>query len=172
MAYFSGHSCCWGISVKEYNYSKHKWGNYRIERGIEASILRNGEVFYSFPTNDFAYAVARAQVLMVLLQEHPIMFSSHTFKKDLEKRPIYYSDTACIITYYGGAPDQRLHLLAVNGEKFRQPRHWDDDNEGVTLFEEGPESLEYTTDIFDENIYWFREPKEPDVIQILFPDEK
>ena len=65
---------CWEVRFKQSNYAKHKWDEWDIRSSGQCQIYANGRLVYSFGSRDVAYALSKAQYLMVNLMEHPYNF--------------------------------------------------------------------------------------------------
>ena len=81
---FGGHSVCWGIEYKEYNTSKTKWGSTSVRDHGKAIVKRNGKAICCFGCRKAGYGLAKAQVALVELQEHPINFHDRDFMKEFD----------------------------------------------------------------------------------------
>ena len=68
----------WEISIKQQNYTKHKWDETDFRNSTYVEMRCNQQLVYAFTTTGtdrgFAYALAKIQYLQVQLDEHPYNF--------------------------------------------------------------------------------------------------
>jgi hypothetical protein len=81
------HRICWEINYKQKNTSKYKWDSWNFRSSGYCTIKANGKEIYTFGSFDLAYALAKAQTMLVQLLEHPYNFLNPAEMKD---RKIWY----------------------------------------------------------------------------------
>ena len=137
----------WGLEYTPTNYYKFKWGEGEIRRGRKLIITRNGELFYD---GLMTFHQAIAYVKDGLLDEHPLDLNERNFDKKCIGRKVWWrSEPAVIARYIKG---QACVILKPDGiKKFTVPAE----------FAKEPfcdeEEAEVKVNIFDKNIWWFRE---------------
>ena len=146
---FNGSPVRWGVVIDDSNYIKHKWGEGEILHTHWVSITRNGEEFYSFACGGLGYGMAKAQVLIARLEDHPISFNDIDFEAQIIGRKIWWHESPGIIRRY--IKGQACVMIEPDGiEKFPRPSSYrDDDPYG--------EDIDIKAEIFDNNIWWFRD---------------
>lgn len=88
----------WDIQIKQYNYTKHKWGDLDFRNSTRIEMHCNGKLVYAFTTSGgdrgLAFGMAKVQVLQVQLAEHPYNF----FEPETERgRKIYWYGLPAIV---------------------------------------------------------------------------
>ena len=78
---------CWEIDYKQGNRSKYKWNDWQITSTGRCIIKANGKEVYSFGSHNIAYAMSKAQSLIIELTEHPYNFLN---PEEMKGRKIYY----------------------------------------------------------------------------------
>jgi hypothetical protein len=84
----------WDIRFKEYNTSKEKWGSTQFRSGLNCEMYCNDKLIYSFGTNDLAFAMAKAQYLIIKMSEHPYDFFNP--KSELGRKIWWYGLPATV----------------------------------------------------------------------------
>lgn len=97
---FDGVAPRWGIVAREVNLFKTKWGETEVRSDISVVITRNDEDFYSFGCRDLSYGLAKAQVLLTNIQEHPLNFHMTNFDTEMIGRKIMFRDEPAYIERY------------------------------------------------------------------------
>jgi len=146
---FAGSPCRWGFRVDDNNYIRNKY-DAEVLHNHYAVITRNGEDFYSFAYGGLGGAVAKAQILIDEFEEHPIWPNEIDFDKKVIGRKVWWSDfRASVRSYIKG---QACVMLVPDGEdKFPIPKCYGEDDICCD------EREEIKTEIFDKNIWWFRD---------------
>lgn len=152
---YDGESARYGIKAEPINYISSKWSEDSIERSVRITITRNDKEFYGFVCRDLSYGVAKAQTLIVKIEEHPINFNDRDYiKKDIIGRKIWWRNQPAIIESW------------VEGQACIIVKP--DFNDGTTHFktpeyfiaEDGLYEEEETVKLdvlADREIWWFRE---------------
>lgn len=164
----------WDIHFKQKTTTKEKWGetNYRTSTWCE--ILCNGKPFYSFPTtggmNGLAFAMAKAQHMIVVLWEHPFNF----FEPEKEQgRKIYWYGLPAtvrissvhsweigIVPDYTCGLDKKEWWAELKNRKSLIPEKKDDDFKEMEDedFNEDQQSdyINWGDAFSDQHINWFR----------------
>lgn len=165
--------CLWEFSIKQNQYSKHKWDEIDIRSSITVEMKCNGKVVYVFSSGGkyLYYAMAKIQVLQVQLSEHPFNF----FEPETEQGRLIY--------FYGLPAKVRLsytpgeiHIEAdytagvdkntwwkeyasrrtVMGNKKEDRVHDEADDQEDTDEYMGRDSINWGDALSDGNIDWFR----------------
>lgn len=165
------HRTCHTFVFKEYNSAKIKWDEMRTSRGIHVTILANDKAILNFTVGgDMGYAMARAQYMIVKMQEH-----SYNFYKPEENqnRPIYYYNLPArirnksepgeiaIIPDYVEGWDKKSWWKEYYNRSTRKP-YLKSDIEDFEMekedFEESQqqEYINWGSALSDQNIYWHR----------------
>jgi len=154
---FSGHVVQWGIEYIPSNYTKYKWGKSEVKKSGKTIIKRNGKIFYSIGSREHEYGLAKAQVALVQIQEHPICFHDQDYMKELIGRKIWLNDQPALIERANVCEEDGIYIWVVPDkskiEKFIFPR-WENTEEESWIgeYENGTKC-----DILESNIDWFRE---------------
>ena len=158
---FNGNAPIWGIEYKQKNSYRNKWGGTSVQfRGI-CTITRNGKAFYSFGARDVEYGLAKAQVLLSEIQEHPIDFHCRNWREEVINREIYYCNQPAIITEVYEYGEGEICVKIVPDKKyievFSKPPWMKEDHE-LEYYEEAYRDG-VKDDILSSNIYWYRSNK-------------
>lgn len=97
---FNAEPVRWGFIAKSNNYIKSKYDETEVHHTNSVTITRNDEPFYTIGCRDLFYGVAKAQVLIEEIQEHPLEFNCIDYDKNMIGRKIMYKDEPAIITDY------------------------------------------------------------------------
>jgi len=156
---FNGKAPAWGIRYEQNNYYKNKWSGQSIEYRGMAIITRNGKDFYGFGARDMDYGLARAQVVLVQLQEHPIAFHYRDWQEEVINRKIYYCNQPAIIERICNIDKYGICVMIVPDkehiDKFLKPAYMMSDD---SLCEyEDEYAYRVKDDILTDNIYWYRD---------------
>lgn len=138
----------WGISVKECNSIKSKWGEETLRGSVWVTITRNDEDFYSFVCGDIDFGWAKARSLLTKIQEFgPVNFNSRYFvEKEIEGRKVWWKGTPLVIDWY--IPGQCCAIA-----------HWDEER-GPMIGKVPCDCGEFKVKLDlleDGNIWWFDE---------------
>ena len=100
--------------------------------------------------------MAKGQVALAELQEHPINFCDQNYLEEVKGRKIWYNDQPAIIDHPILCDEDGLSLWVVPDkehiEKFRFPTWENTDEEGwIQEYENGARC-----DILEDHIDWFR----------------
>ena len=135
----------WGLEYQPTHYLKTKWNEPEIRRGRKLIITRNGEPFYD---GIMTFHQAVAYVKDGLLDEHPLSLNERDFDKKCIGRKVWWRSEPAVITRYvkGQAcvilkPDG-IKNFTVPAEFAKEPYYYEED---------------VKVNIFDKNIWWFRE---------------
>lgn len=85
---------CWDIHFVQRNTSKVKWNKHQFSNHIHCSINCNGKPFYEFSTIDMAFAMAKAQYMIIAMSEHP--FNFHEPEKENGRKIYWYGLPATV----------------------------------------------------------------------------
>lgn len=147
---------CWDIRIKEINHYKVKWDEDRWSSNTSCEMWANGKLIYGFVVRDIEFAMAKAQVLMIQLTEHPFNFFDQ--KKEEGRKIWWYYEPGNIKI----RPDYATMDKETWWKKYheRAQRPGEDDE-----FENWEDRMgDYKTDdlinwgdaLSDQHIYWFR----------------
>lgn len=136
------------FEVEEKNYTKEKWGSTDLRNSVIVKIFINNTPVYQFSCRDTDYALARCNTLRVELLEHPLDFVN---MEKIRGRLIWYRNQPGVLVDFDTG-EVTIRADSPDGFDMRTPydiRIEDDDEYHSTSIR---------TDIFDRNIYWFRDP--------------
>ncbi len=145
------HRPAFEFRVRQENGYKHKWGGYRLTKSVVATIIANGKSVYEFHTRDMDYALAKCQVLAAEMTEHS--FDFFDLQSNNNRKVWYYEQPGLIKPdyYHNG----RLSIIYDGDEEgFDLDRPWWIRN---PIEDDWHMKKEVHTDVFDSNIYWFRD---------------
>jgi len=155
---FNGKSPIWGIEYKQDNRSKNKWGSCSIEYYGKAIITRNGKAFYGFGARSIEYGLAKAQVLLTEIQEHPIPFHFRNWREEVINREIYYQNQPAIIEDIYESGENGISIKIIPDKRhiniFEKPIYMSEDYD-IEYYEEAYKNG-VRDDILASSIYWFR----------------
>lgn len=138
---FDAHPVNYSISIEEVSFLNVKRDEIRADQSYKTFIRRNGKNFYSFYCNKMDYGLAKAQVLIAEINEHPISFHFINFKEQIINRKIFWNEIpAVIVGFHGNEPCRIVIKMRGKGQS------------SVTTD---------VTDVFDKRIDWFREYEYP-----------
>ena len=137
----------WGLEYTPTNYYKFKWDEGEIRRGRKLIITRNGEPFYD---GLMTFHQAIAYVKDGLLDEHPLGLNERDFDKKCIGRKVWWRSEPAVITRY--IKGQACVILKPDGiDHFTVPAEFADEEPDYYC------DTVVKTNIFDDNIWWFRE---------------
>jgi len=149
---FNGIPVRWGFIVDDNNFKKFKHEPEVLHNHM-ITIIRNGKVFYIFPSSGVAYGAGKAMEIIESIGEHALGFNTIDFDKKMIGRKVWWHETPAIITRWieGQAcvmlePDQTGHDTKI---KFPVPAYFT--NEG----DEDEEDIK--ANILDKHIWWHRD---------------
>lgn len=141
----------WGIRYEQNHYTKCKWDECECNLSEGAMITRNGKDFYYCGGR---IGLAKAQYLLGgIIDEHPLSLHERDFDKKAEGMKIWWRSQPAILQRYLGSNDARIVIAPDGIENFVVPAEFQKDEDASSYYEDGV----VVTDIFDDNIYWFRE---------------
>lgn len=144
---FNGEPVRWAIETRSNNYITSKWGETEVNHSYWIIITRNGEQFYEFGCNNLPYGLAKAQVLLTEISEHPIYFNEIDYdKRYMIGRKVKFRDEPGIITHY--FKDQGAVMIEADLEAGADISKFDSDGH--------PGKYGVKEDIFASSINWFR----------------
>ena len=156
---FNGSAPIWGIEYKQKNSYRNKWGETSIQFHGTCTITRNGKAFYSIGARDMEYGLAKAQVLLTEIHEHPIAFHYRNWREEVINREIYYCNQPAIITEIYESLEGEICVKIVPDKKhiesLSKPPWMKEDHE-IEYYEEAYKDW-VKDDILTNNIYWYRE---------------
>jgi len=150
ISFCGNHAPRWEISWNIKHYTKNKWNETSIEFNGIWTIYRNGIEFITGGARTMSYGLAKAQTVLVELQEHSIPFHFRNWRDEVLNRKIWYHNQPGIITSIieGG---QLCVMISPHGiSEFEPPAHlrdadwWNEDD------------VIHKTSMLDHNINWFR----------------
>lgn len=137
---FYGEPVRWAIETRSNNYITGKWGETEVRHSYYIIITRNGEPFYEFGCSHLSYGLAKAQVLLTEISEHPVYFNEIDYdKKYIIGRKVKFKGEPGIITKY--FKDQGAVMIKPDIEA----------GTNISKF-----YCEVKEDIFADSINWFR----------------
>lgn len=142
---FSGDSCKWDITLMSNNYYRNKWNEKSIEHNYVCSILRNNKKFYTMCSYNLDYLMAKANVLMHEIYEHPVNFHIIGYENEIIGRKIIWKQTPCTIEHY--SMNNNLIIVPDSNNNFT------DDFIKTNEFDT---DLSFPEDLFSSSISWFR----------------
>lgn len=140
---------CFGVEIKQGNRTKCKWGETQIRGFTTVNIKHNDQVVYSYGCRDIEYALAKAQVTITQMMEHPFKFSDP--ESEIGRKIWYRNQPAFIesLVLSQGA----IMIRHAKGEDFVFDDAWRTEEDQICDREWG--SL-VKDDIFTDKIWWFR----------------
>ena len=140
---------CYEVSLVQQNRTKQKWGETRINSRCIVKISCNTKVVYEFFCHNVAYGLARSQILITKMGDHPFDFSDP--KKEIGRKIWFYDQAAVIsdLTLSQGC----IIAKKEDGTGFDLTKPWD--REDSVDYWNGKNEVK--DDIFSKNIYWFRD---------------
>ncbi len=160
---------CFEYNFREYNSTKIKWDDLRINRGVSVTITANDKPFYQFNAHKLDYAFAKAQTLVVQMMEHPYNFLTPEEEKG---RKIYFYGLPATVRpsshpgEIGIIPDYTTGIAKSEWWRMynlrRQPVGGEPDKEWAEIEASDAEENEHNDYInwgdamSDGNINWFR----------------
>lgn len=134
----------WGIKYEPTLTLKTKWGETRAHTNNSVIVTRNGKDFY------YCHSIAKAQVILEEIDEHPLNLNEIDFDKKAIGRKIWWrSQPAVIRSFIWGSG---TIAFEPEGEKdFEIPKEFGNEQ----FYYEGERTI--TTSIFDKHIWWFRD---------------
>jgi len=148
----------WGIHFEYNNYYRAGNGFTKqdeIREGGQCWITRNGEKFYEVSGRKHEYALAKAQTLIVEIEESGWGFFNRNWEKNFIGRKVYYNNQPAKIERI--CEGQGAMIIVPDGIEAFEPQVWQiDENESKEecMAENG---LSVKADIFSPHIWWFRE---------------
>jgi len=85
---------CFEIKLVQGNRTKFKWNETRINATGKAEIICNKTKVYEYRFRDIEYGLAKAQVLITTISEHPFNFTDP--KSEIGRKIWYYEQPAVI----------------------------------------------------------------------------
>lgn len=147
---FSGDAPHWGIVAEGSNYFRKG----EVRQGARVFITRNNKKFYEIQTGSVSYGLAKAQYILVQLQEHPCNFNSRNWKQELEGRKVWYNDIPAITEHV--MEDQGCIMVRPDpdvGIGFKPDPYMVDNGQPTLYYDEKDEAkCEYLY----HKINWFR----------------
>lgn len=135
----------WGYRYEPYNYIKNKWGESECFACHKYIITRNGEDFY-----DGCHGIEDVLQKIKRLKEHPIQFDLIHWKDEVIGTKVWYRSQPGIIESW--IDKQACVIIEPDGiERFDVPAEFRD--EDSIMFDDDF----IKADVFDPNIYWFRD---------------
>lgn len=136
---------CYDIRTNtHFSFTDHSGYLKRCSIGI----YRNNELFMELHGNP-AYNIDKARTIIEELGSHPCDFTTIDYDKKIIGRKVWIYDQPGVITGY--IKGQAAVIIAPDGiDSFEKP-HWMQDEDEDLYMEE-----DIKTDIFDKNIWWFR----------------
>lgn len=147
---FNGEAPTYSIHLDELNVPKHHWDDSEIDVHVKCTILRNNKEFYTFVTNNLAYAYADAYRLITDICEGVINFSIWDYvNKEIIGRHVWWKGKPyTLVNYFEGS----CCVIAVSG-------HFDlNDNEeyqGSKCLDDDDDSSVKLDLLRDKHIAWF-----------------
>jgi hypothetical protein len=142
---------CFEIKLVQGNRTKFKWNETRIDGTGKAEIICNKIKIYEFAFRDIEYGLARAQVLLSTISEHPFNFMDPESEIG---RKIWYYEQPAVIDYL--LLDQGCIMIRKeDGTGFDMSRPWDDEEDRICNEWHGKNKVK--DDILVKTIYWFRD---------------
>jgi hypothetical protein len=160
---------CFEINIKQSNYTKSKWGETSINGTCKVMITCNTREVYEVRCRDIEYGLAKCQTLITEMCEHSFNFADP--ESEIGRKVWYYEqpgiiqslllDQGCVmIKFDKDAVDVKkdsdnsvIIASCIDRNGFNLSRPWND-NEMEDEWD-GRDTIK--TDIFDHNIYWFRD---------------
>lgn len=137
---------CWGIKYQPHNYIKCKWDESRAQSAVSCMITRNGVDFC-----DVWGGLAKATVLIDMINEHPLDLNEIDFDKKMIGRKVWWRSEPGIITSW--ISGQGCVIIEPDGiDRFSIPSEFKDDSMMEACYEDGNVKVS----IFDEHVWWFR----------------
>jgi len=141
---------CYEVKVTQGNRTKYKWSETRINGTCQVDILCNQKKVYEFRCRDVEYGLARSQVLLSKMSEHPFDFAD---PESMIGRKIWYHRQAAVID------DLMLQQGCImirkeDGTGFDMSQPWRDEDD---LEDPWDNQNIVKDDIFTEQIWWFRD---------------
>jgi hypothetical protein len=147
---FNGIPVEWGFYLDAHNRYFSKYEDEEVTYHYRVTITRNKKSFYDFIGNDVTYCIGKAMHLIAILPEHPLQLQQIDFDKKMIGRKVYWRDSPAIIDRY--VDGQACVILKPDGmNKFPVPAWEKAEKDGDEPAEE------IKTEIFDKNIWWFRD---------------
>ena len=145
---FSGESCKWDINFSSNNYHRFKYDEHSIEHNYVLDIFRNNNIFYKLCSYNLSYLMAKSQVVLTQIEEHPIAFHFKNYPNQILGRKIYFKNCPA-----------RIESYSEGGNLIIYPDGTEQENE---LFRKYSFSIgeDYegwiAEDLLAESINWFR----------------
>ena len=148
---FSGDAPTWGVTFNRKNYLRNKWDETSIEANGECWITRNGKNFYRIPARHMDHGLAKAQHILVQLQEEcPLWLMGRDWKDEAIGRKIWYREQPAIIESV--TSNNELCIKPDGIDSFKSPAYYDSEDGYEEDYGSG-----LIADLLDSNIYWFRD---------------
>lgn len=145
---FAGASCQWGVIANDNNYYRCKWDEAEVLHNHSITITRNGEEFFTFHSGGLAYGLAKAQVIIAELDEHPLDLNEIGYDEKMIGRKVWWRSQPAIVDRF--IKGQACVMLIPDGmDSFKIPEEYKN--------EDYEENNDIKTEIFDKHIWWFRE---------------
>lgn len=153
---YDGESARYSITATPVNYIKTKWDETSMERSVHVIIMRNDEVFYTFGCRDMSYGLAKAQVLITQIEEHPINFNDRNYvERDIIGRKIWWRNQPAIIESW--IEGQACIIVKPDFDdgatRFKTPKYFENED---GMFDEDEETVKLDV-LLDKEIWWFRD---------------
>lgn len=149
---FSGEACKWDIEFISNNYYKNSYSSEGIEHNHRLNILRNNSPFYTLSSYSLDYLMAKAKLLMVEIEEHPISFQMKNYEKEIINRKILWKQCPSIIVQYS----QSCNMVII-------PDGTEEQNKTFHKYGHCGNGENYIVeDLFSNSIFWFRSEENKD----------
>jgi len=168
---FNGVAPTWTIEWSQNNYIRNKWGESEVEYTGRYLIKRNGKVFCTGGARDIDYGLAKAQSVLIEIQEYSISFGDKDWQRKVENRKVYYKEEPAIIKNLMHFEDCGYNLWIIPDKEcikqFRRPGYMNGDI--ADHYDEYKNGLK--DDLLTSSIYWFRDEekkkKKPNKFQLM-----
>jgi len=148
---------CFEIKLVQGNRTKCKWGETRINGTGWAEIFCNKTKVYEYGFRDIEYGLARAQVLISDMTEHPFNFMDP--ESEIGRKIRYYEQPAVIDSLM--LEQGCVMIRKADGTGFDLSRPWDDKDDIPNCWQD--ENV-VKDDVFAKTIYWFRDDRDAHLI--------
>ena len=146
---------CWSFDIEQKNSAREKWNSTSFDSRILVNMIANGKPVFQFSSRDMNYALARIQVLMIELCEHPYNFLDHESENG---RKIWYEGLPAIIKK-GFDPGNILVSPDLTKMTLTE---WKEEYAKTRLKKETPGTQDYDMEkdsidemFYDDNDLWF-----------------
>lgn len=147
---FDGSAPSWSIAFEETNYFRKG----EIRQGGRCTIFRNSQKFYEVGAREMGFGLAKAQSILMHLQEHPLNFFSRNWKEELIGRKVWYQTDPAIVESI--IEDQGCVMLIPDADcvPIFQPSPWQVEDDGTMFGDDDNTSAK--CEYLYEKIGWFR----------------